>query len=79
MEYKSVEFLIEYGMFLAKFLTVVLIILFAVGVIIFIILRAKGDSEQLNIKNILIEQLSETQFYLLSTHLALYLWIGKSV
>lgn len=46
------EFLIEYGMFLAKFLTVVLIILFAIGVIIFIILRAKGDSEQLNIKNI---------------------------
>jgi len=47
-----VEFLIEYGMFLAKLLTVVLIILFAIGVIIFIILRAKGDSEQLNIKNI---------------------------
>ena len=46
------EFLIEYGMFLAKLLTVVLIILFAIGVIIFIILRAKGDSEQLNIKNI---------------------------
>ena len=39
-------------MFLAKLLTVVLIILFAIGVIIFIILRAKGDSEQLNIKNI---------------------------
>tara|TARA_R110002072_G_scaffold297959_1_gene471294 strand:+ start:6735 stop:7724 length:990 start_codon:yes stop_codon:yes gene_type:complete len=47
-----VEFLIEYGMFLAKFLTVVLILLFAIGAIIFIVSRAKGDNEHLNIKNI---------------------------
>lgn len=46
------EFLIEYGMFLAKFLTVVLIVLFAIGAIIFIVSRAKSDNEHLNIKNI---------------------------
>jgi serine protease SohB len=47
-----VEFLIEYGMFLAKFLTIALILLFAIGAIVFIVLRAKGDGEHLNIKNI---------------------------
>ena len=46
------EFLIEYGMFLAKFLTVALILLFVTGGIIFIVSRIKGDTEHLNIKNI---------------------------
>ena len=46
------EFLIEYGMFLAKFLTVVLSILFSIGALIFIISRTKGETEYLNIKNI---------------------------
>ena len=59
------EFLIEYGMFLAKFLTVALILLFAIGAIIFIILRAKGDSEHLNIKSI--NEKYETMSFLLNS------------
>jgi serine protease SohB len=46
------EFLIEYSMFLAKFLTIALILLLAIGAIVFIVLRTKGDGEHLNIKNI---------------------------
>lgn len=46
------EFLIEYGMFLAKFGTVALLLVLTVGAIIVIVMRSKGDMEQLNIKNI---------------------------
>lgn len=46
------EFLIEYGMFLAKLLTVVFLIFFCVGALMFIISRAKGETACLDIKNI---------------------------
>ena len=45
------EFLFEYGMFLAKFLTVLLLLLFAVAAVFLIANRAKGEPEHLNIKN----------------------------
>jgi serine protease SohB len=47
-----VNFLSEYGMFLAKLSTVSVIFIVIVGAIIFIIMRAKGDNEHLTIKNI---------------------------
>ena len=46
------DFLIEYGMFLAKLSTVVVLLLIAIGIIIFIIVRTKGEGEHLSIKNI---------------------------
>lgn len=46
------SFLIEYGMFLAKFATVVLLLVIAIGALIFIVSRIKGDTEHLDIKNI---------------------------
>ena len=45
-------FLIEYGMFFAKFITVIILLLVATGLIAFIVSKVKGDTEQLNIKNI---------------------------
>lgn len=59
------EFLIEYGMFLAKFITVVLLLVFAIGAIIFIVIRAKGDGEHLNIKNI--NEKYETMSFMLNS------------
>jgi len=47
-----VEFISEYGMFLAKLITIALIFVIIVSALIFILMRAKGDSEQLTIKNI---------------------------
>jgi serine protease SohB len=47
-----VNFLAEYGMFLAKLGTVAIIFLIIIGAIIFIVMRSKGDAEQLHIKNI---------------------------
>lgn len=46
------DFLAEYGMFLAKLSTVSVILVVIIAAIIFIVMRAKGDSEHLNIKNI---------------------------
>ncbi|MCG8379094.1 MAG: protease SohB [Proteobacteria bacterium] len=46
------EFLIEYSMFLAKFATVVILVLVSIGAIFFIVSRIKGETEHLNIKNI---------------------------
>jgi serine protease SohB len=47
-----VEFLSEYGMFLAKFGTVSIVFLIIAAALIFIVTQAKGDNEQLMIKNI---------------------------
>jgi serine protease SohB len=47
-----VNFLSEYGMFLAKLSTVSLIFVITAAAIIFIIMRVKGDNEHLTIKNI---------------------------
>jgi serine protease SohB len=47
-----VEFLSEYGMFLAKFGTVSILFLIVVGAIILITMHAKGEQEHLSIKNI---------------------------
>jgi len=47
-----VEFLAEYGMFLAKLSTVSIMLIVITGAIIFIVIRIKGDGEHLNIKNI---------------------------
>ena len=46
------EFLTEYGMFLAKLSTVLVLMVIVIGAIIFIVLRAKGDTDHLSIKNI---------------------------
>ncbi len=46
------EFLAEYGMFLAKLSTVSIMLIVITGAIIFIVIRIKGDGEHLNIKNI---------------------------
>ena len=46
------EFLAEYGMFLAKLSTVTVMLVVIIGAIIFIVMRAKSDGEHLNIKNI---------------------------
>jgi serine protease SohB len=46
-----VEFLIEYGMFLAKLGTVAILLVLIVGAIIVLVMRSKGDIEHLNIKN----------------------------
>ncbi len=46
------NFLSEYGMFLAKLSTVSLIFVIVIAAIIFIVIRAKGDNEHLTIKNI---------------------------
>lgn len=46
------EFLTEYGMFLAKLSTVSIILVIITGSLIFIVMRAKGDNEHLVIKNI---------------------------
>lgn len=46
------EFLSEYGMFLAKFGTVSIVFLIIAAALIFIVTQAKGDNEQLMIKNI---------------------------
>ena len=46
------EFLSEYGMFLAKFGTVSIVFLIIAAVLIFIVMQAKGENEQLTIKNI---------------------------
>lgn len=46
------NFLNEYGMFLAKLSTVSILFVIVVGVIIFIVMRTKGDNGQLEIKNI---------------------------
>jgi serine protease SohB len=47
-----VEFLSEYGMFLAKLGTVSIIFVVIVGILFFIVMQAKGEHEQLTIKNI---------------------------
>jgi serine protease SohB len=47
-----VDFLTDYGMFLAKLSTVSILFVIIVGALIFILIRAKGDSEHLTIKNI---------------------------
>jgi serine protease SohB len=47
-----VNFLSEYGMFLAKLGTVSIIFVLIAGALIFIVMRAKGDNEHLTIKNI---------------------------
>jgi len=47
-----VEFLTEYGMFLAKLSTVSILLVVIIAAIIFIVMRTKGDGEHLNIKNI---------------------------
>ncbi|NKB37539.1 MAG: protease SohB [Gammaproteobacteria bacterium] len=47
------EFLFEYGMFLAKFSTVLIVVVAVLLLILMMVLRAKaGDDEHLNIKNI---------------------------
>jgi serine protease SohB len=47
-----VEFLSEYGMFLAKLSTVSILFVLIVGILIFIVMQAKGENEHLSIKNI---------------------------
>lgn len=46
------DFLTDYGMFLAKLSTVSIFFVIIVGALIFILMRAKGDNEHLTIKNI---------------------------
>ncbi|MEO1926855.1 MAG: protease SohB [Gammaproteobacteria bacterium] len=46
------DFLTDYGMFLAKLSTVSILFVIIVGALIFILIRAKGDNEHLTIKNI---------------------------
>ena len=46
------DFLAEYGMFLAKLGTVSVMLVVIIGAVIFIVMRIKGDSDHLNIKNI---------------------------
>ncbi len=59
------NFLSEYGMFLAKLGTVSLILVILAGAIIFIIMRAKGESEHLTIKNI--NEKYETMSFMLNS------------
>lgn len=61
------DFLIEYGMFLAKLSTVLVLILIVVGAIIFIVLRAKGDTDHLSIKNI--NEKFETMSFMLNSQI----------
>lgn len=46
------DFLIEYGMFLAKLGTIAILLVLVVGTVIMIIMRGKGDSGHLSINNI---------------------------
>ena len=46
------DFLTDYGMFLAKLSTVSILFVIIVGALIFILIRVKGDNEHLTIKNI---------------------------
>ena len=46
------EFLAEYGMFLAKLGTVSILFVIVIGIILFMATQAKADNEQLTIKNI---------------------------
>ncbi len=59
------DFLIEYGMFLAKLSTIALIFIVIVAAIIFIAIRAKGETEHLTIKNI--NEKYETMSFMLSS------------
>lgn len=59
------DFLIEYGMFLAKLSTIALILIVIVAAIIFIAIRAKGDHEHLTIKNI--NEKYETMSFMLNS------------
>lgn len=59
------NFLAEYGMFLAKLSTVSVMLVVIIGAIIFIVLRAKGDGEHLNIKNI--NEKYETMSFMLNS------------
>jgi serine protease SohB len=47
-----VDFLIEYGMFLAKLGTIAILLVLVVGTVIMVIMRGKGDSGHLSINNI---------------------------
>jgi serine protease SohB len=60
-----VDFLIEYGMFLAKLSTVAVILIVIIAAIIFIAMRAKGDHEHLNIKDI--NEKYETMSFMLNS------------
>ncbi len=46
------DFLIEYGMFLAKLGTIAILLVLVVGTVIMVIMRGKGDSGHLSINNI---------------------------
>lgn len=46
------DFLIEYGMFLAKLGTIAILLVLVIGTVIMIIIRSKGDAGHLNINNI---------------------------
>lgn len=46
------NFISEYGMFLAKFGTVAIVFVVIIGLIIFMIMQVKGENEHLTIKNI---------------------------
>ena len=59
------EFLTEYGMFLAKLSTVSILLVVIIAAIIFIVMRTKGDGEHLNIKNI--NDKYETMSFMLSS------------
>ena len=59
------EFLTEYGMFLAKLSTVCILLVVIIAAIIFIVMRTKGDGEHLNIKNI--NDKYETMSFMLSS------------
>ncbi len=59
------EFLTEYGMFLAKLSTISILFIVIVGALIFILMRAKNDHEHLNIKNI--NEKYETMSFMLNS------------
>ncbi len=59
------DFLTEYGMFLAKLSTISLMLVVIIGAIIFIVIRARSDGEHLIIKNI--NEKYETMSFMLNS------------